>query len=161
MAQRCGTCEPIGYRRPAATAPGAPGLDPPSEAPPIIEPTSDRADAGPLGAILSAVGLAYLGLGVVVLAAVLFADVRSVLFPTGWLFPAVLIVTGALMAVRRRFDIVGVLWGGLWLAVFLLDMDTHLAGIEVRFDDPAAFDSSIIVAVFGLVALALRPWFRR
>ena len=41
-------------------------------------------------------------------------------------------------------------WGGLEV----------LAGIEVRFDDPAAFDSSIIVAVFGLIALSLRPQFR-
>jgi hypothetical protein len=114
----------------------------------------------PLTTALVAVGLFYLGLGVIFGIVYVAGGVESSLFPTGWLFPAVLIVTGTLMARRLRFDIVATLWGGLALAVFLLDVLVHVSGLGLRFDDPAAFDATIIVASFGLVALLLRPQFR-
>ncbi|MEA2027189.1 MAG: hypothetical protein U9O18_10905, partial [Chloroflexota bacterium] len=95
-----------------------------------------------------------IGIGVV------FVGIESSLFPTGWLFPAVLLVSGALMTVRRRFDIVVTLWGGLTLAVFLLGVLVYVNALDRGFDDAAAFDATLIVAGFGFVALILRPAFR-
>lgn len=123
-------------------------------------PAAARAGASPLEIALSAVGLAYLGLGVVLGIVFLFGGVQSSLFPTGWLFPAVLLISGGLMTARRRFDIVATLWGGLTLAVFMLDVLLHVSSLDLGFDDPAAFDATVIVAGFGLLALLLRPSFR-
>jgi hypothetical protein len=111
--------------------------------------------------LLPVVGLLYMALGVVLGGAWLLADVRSSLFPTGWVLPAVLVVSGALMTARRRFDIVGVLWGGLTLAVFQLDLATYLDGAALGVEDPAAFDATILTAGMGLVPLVLRGHFRR
>jgi hypothetical protein len=94
------------------------------------------------------------------MAAVLLGGIESSLFPTGWLFPAVLLVTGALMAARRRFDIVITLWGGLTLAVFLLGVLVYVNALDRGLDDAVAFDATLIVAAFGLWALVLRPTFR-
>jgi hypothetical protein len=110
--------------------------------------------------LLPLVGLLYLALGLVLGGAWLLADVRSSLFPTGWVLPAVLLVTGALMATRRRFDIVAVLWGGLAFAVFQLDLSTYLEGAALGVEDPAAFDATILTALLGLVPLVLRGHFR-
>jgi hypothetical protein len=128
----------------------------------MAEPADTRPDPPPTpaGSLLSAVGLFYLGLGVIFGIVVLAGGVQSSLFPTGWLFPAILIATGGLMALRRRFDIVATLWAGLAMAVFLLDVLVHVSALDLRFDDPAAFDATIIVALFGLVALVFRPQFR-
>jgi hypothetical protein len=104
--------------------------------------------------------LVYLSLGAFLLFVYVVGDVRSSLFPTGWLFPAVLLVSGALMAKRRRFDIVATLWGGLTLAVFLLGVLVYVNGLDLGLDDLAAFDATVIVAALGLVALVLRPLFR-
>ena len=90
----------------------------------------------------------------------LVGGVTSSLFPTGWILPVVLVVTGGLMAVRRRSDIVMTLWGALTLAVFLIDMEVYFVGLDLRLVDPAAFDATIIVGALGLVALILRPGFR-
>jgi hypothetical protein len=109
--------------------------------------------------ILPACGLAYFGLGVVLGLAYFVGGVRSSLFPTGWLFPAVLVVTGILMTYRRRFDIVMTMWGVLTLAAFLLDFNVYMLSLELGFNQPAGFDSSLIVAVFALVPLILRPQF--
>ena len=85
---------------------------------------------------------------------------QSSLFPTGWLFPAVLLASGALMSLRRRFDLVATLWGGLTLAVFLLGVLVYVNALDRGLDDAAAFDATLIVAAFGLLALILRPAFR-
>ena len=113
-----------------------------------------------MASLLSAVGLFYLGLGVIIGIVVFAGGVQSSLFPTGWLFPAVLVASGALMALRRRFDIVATLWGGFAMAVFMLDVLVHVNALDLRFDDPAAFDATIIVIGFGLVGLIFRPQFR-
>jgi hypothetical protein len=110
--------------------------------------------------LLPAVGLVYLAAGAVFGAVYLAGGVTSSLFPTGWILPAILVITGALMAVRRRSDIVLALWGALTLAVFLIDMETYFVGLDLRLVDPAAFDPSIIVGALGLVALILRPGYR-
>ncbi len=110
--------------------------------------------------VLVVAGMVYLGLGVLVGAATLFGGVQSSLLPTGWLFPAVLIGSGVLMATRRRFDIVITLWAGLTLAVFMVGVLLYVNALDRGFDDASAFDASIIVAGFGLVPLILRPWFR-
>lgn len=110
--------------------------------------------------VLVAAGLVYVVLGGLLGLALLFADVQSSLFPTGWLFPAVLLATGALMARRLRFDLVITLWGGLTLAVFMLGVLLYVNALDRGLDDAAAFDASIIVAALGLVPLLLRPWFR-
>jgi hypothetical protein len=125
---------------------------PPETSPPAA---GDRGDL-----ILPAVGLVYLAAGVVFGVVYLFGDVTSSLFPTGWILPAILVISGALMALRRRFDIVGTLWAALTLAVFLIDMDVYFVGLELRLVDPAAFDATIIVGALGLLTLVLRPRFR-
>lgn len=110
--------------------------------------------------LLPAVGLLYLGFGIVLGGVWLVGDIQDSLFPTGWLLPAVLGVSGALMTLRRRFDIVAVLWAGLTLAVLQLDLAVYLDGAALGVDDPAAFDAVILVAGLGLVPLVLRPHFR-
>jgi len=105
-------------------------------------------------------GLAYLGLGALLAVAFIFGGLQSSLFPTGWLFPAVLLATGALMAARRRFDLVAALWGGLTLVVFMLNVLVYMNALDRGLDDAAAFDAALIVAAFGLLALVLRPGFR-
>ena len=110
--------------------------------------------------VLSGAGLVYLGLGGLLLVVFFLGGVQSSLFPTGWLFPAVLTASGALMTVRRRFDIAITLWGGLTLAVFLLGVLVYVNALDLGLDDAAAFDATVIVAGFGLLALALRPAFR-
>ena len=114
----------------------------------------------PMATVLSAAGLVYLGLGAILALVFFGGGVQSSLFPTGWLFPAVLLATGALMTLRRRFDVVGTLWGGLTLAVFLLDVLVHVNSLNLGFDAPGAFDATLIVAAFGLLPLLLRPHFR-
>ena len=116
--------------------------------------------SSPMASLLSAVGLFYLGLGAIIGIVVLVGGVQSSLFPTGWLFPAVLLGTGTLMTLRRRFDIVATVWASLAIAVFMLDVLVHVNALDLRFDDPAAFDATIIVVAFGLVALIFRPQFR-
>lgn len=123
--------------------------------PPTSQPSS------PWAPVLVGAGLAYLGLGVLLAIAFVFGGVQSSLFPTGWLFPAVLIATGALMAARRRFDLVATLWGGLTLAVFMLGVLVYVNALDLGLDDAAAFDATLIVAGFALVALLMRPGFRR
>ena len=118
-------------------------------------PESGRGDL-----VLPAVGLVYLAAGVVFGVAYLFGGVTSSLFPTGWILPAILVITGTLMSLRRRFDIVGTLWAALTLAVFLIDMEVYFVGLDLRLVDPAAFDATIIVGALGLVPLVLRPRFR-
>lgn len=110
--------------------------------------------------VLVGAGLVYLGLGALLGVVFLLGGLQSSLFPTGWLFPAVLVVSGALMALRRRFDIVATLWAGLSLAVFLLGVLVYVNALDRGLDDAAAFDAAIIVAAFGFVALILRPAFR-
>ena len=112
------------------------------------------------GVILPAVGLVYLTAGIVFAIAYFVGGVTSSLFPTGWILPLVLIATGGLMAAGRRFDIVATLWAGLTLAVFLIDMEVYMIGLDLRLADPAAFDATIITAGLGLIALILRPRFR-
>ena len=123
-------------------------------APPPSQP------APPWAPVLRAVGLVYLALGVLLGAAWLMGGIESSLFPTGWIFPAVLLVSGTLMVARRRFDIVVTLWAGLALATFALAVLLYTDALNLGLDDPAAFDSAIIVALFGLVALVARPAFR-
>jgi hypothetical protein len=117
-----------------------------------------RASAGDL--LLSGIGLVYLAAGLVFAAAFVVGGVTSSLFPTGWILPLILVVTGGLMVVRRRFDIVATLWGSLTIAVFLLDMDIYLRGLDLRLVDPAAFDATIIAGALSLVVLVMRPRFR-
>jgi hypothetical protein len=109
---------------------------------------------------LVAAGLVYLGLGVLLGVAFVMGGVHSSLFPTGWVFPAVLVISGALMGTRRRFDIVVTLWAGLALIVFMLDVLVYMNALDRGLDDAAAFDGAVIVASLGLVALLLRPGFR-
>jgi hypothetical protein len=110
--------------------------------------------------VLVGAGLVYLSLGALLMVVFVFGGLQSSLFPTGWLFPAVLLVTGGLMTVRRRFDIVGTLWGGLVLAVFMLGVLVYVRALDVGLDDATAFDATLIVAGFGFLALVLRPAFR-
>lgn len=128
----------------------------------MIEPAPPPAGAPPslLPALLVAAGLAYLGLGALLAVVFVFGGVQSSLFPTGWLFPAVLITSGAFMTARRRFDVVATLWGGLTLAVFMLGVLVYVDALDLGLDDAAAFDATLIVAGFGFVALLLRPGFR-
>jgi hypothetical protein len=109
---------------------------------------------------LVAIGLAYLGLGILLGGAFVLGGLHSSLFPTGWLFAAVLVLSGGLMALRHRFDLVMTLWAGLTLAVFMLDVLVYMNALDRGLDDAAAFDGAVIVAVLGLVALVLRPGFR-
>jgi hypothetical protein len=113
----------------------------------------------PWALVLRVAGLVYLALGAVVGSAWLFGGIDSSLFPTGWIFPAVLLATGTLMTLRRRFDLVITLWAGLTLATFILAVLVYTDALTLGLDDPAAFDSAIIVAALGLVALVLRPAF--
>ena len=114
----------------------------------------------PWPAVLTGAGLVYLALGLLLGAGILVAGIESSLFPTGWLFPAVLLASGALMTVRRRFDIAITLWAGLTLATFMLGVLLYADALNLGLDDPASFDASIIVALFGLIVLVLRPAFR-
>ena len=111
--------------------------------------------------LLPSAGLVYLGLGLVLGGAWLIGEARSSLFPTGWILPAVLVATGSLMVIRRRFDVVGVLWAALAIAVFQLNLAVYLDGAALGVDYPSAFDASVLVAVLGLVPLLLRGGFRR
>jgi hypothetical protein len=120
---------------------------------------STRPDAG-ADLILPAVGLIYLAAGAVFGVVYVVGDVTTSLFPTGWILPAVLAVSGGLMTVRRRSDIVLTLWAALTIAVFLIDMEVYFVGLDLRLVDPAAFDPTIIVGALGLVVLILRPRFR-
>ncbi|MEZ4596456.1 MAG: hypothetical protein R3C32_06205 [Chloroflexota bacterium] len=72
--------------------------------------------------LLPSAGLVYLFMGLVFGAAWLWGGVHASLFPTGWLFPAVLASTGLLMTFRRRSDVVLVLWFGRARVVYLLEM---------------------------------------
>jgi hypothetical protein len=107
------------------------------------------------------VGAIYLALGVVLTIVWVIGDVDTSLFPTGWLLPAVLLVTGGLMLIRRRFDLVATLWGALALAVFLLDMSVYIDSLSLGVNDPGAFDPTMVVGLLALVPLVLRPQFRR
>jgi hypothetical protein len=121
---------------------------------------SDRPAGAGGSLLLSGAGLLYAGIGLVLGGAWLLGEARSSLFPTGWLLPAVLLVVGALMTLRRRFDIVAVLLGALTLAVFQLNLAVYLDGAALGVDDPGAFDATILIALLGLVPLILRPRFR-
>lgn len=105
-------------------------------------------------------GWAYLALGALLAVAFIFGGLQSSVFPTGWLFPVVLLATGALMAARQRFDLVATLWAGLTLVVFMLNVLVYMNALDRGLDDAAAFDAALIVAAFGLLALVLRPGFR-
>lgn len=129
----------------------------------LPEPTS--ADPGapaasPWNTALVAAGLVYVGLGLLLAVVFVRGGIQTSLFPTGWIFPAVLLITGVLMARRRRFDVVATLWGGLSLAVFLLGVLVYMNALDRGLDDAAAFDAAIIVAGFALLPLVLRPAFR-
>jgi hypothetical protein len=110
--------------------------------------------------LLVGAGLVYVALGIVIAAVVAIGGLRSALFPTGWLFPALLIVSGLLMVSRRRFDIAATLWAAFTLAVFMLGVLVYMNALDRGLDDAAAFDASLIAAGFGLVVLVLRPAFR-
>jgi hypothetical protein len=126
----------------------------------MTDATHGATDDQPASAwLLRAAGIAYLGLGAV-LGAAYVAGVQASLFPTGWILPVVLLATGGLMALRRRFDIVATLWGGLTLAVFVLDLTLYMDSLALGVEQPSAFDATIVVAVLGLVPLVLRPRFR-
>lgn len=115
----------------------------------------------PLSAsLLTGVGLVYLGIGIVLAIVFFLGGVQSSLFPTGWLFPFVLVVSGGLMTARRRFDVVAVLWAGLTAAVFMLGVLVYVNALDLGLDDAGAFDATLIVAGFGFLALLLRPGFR-
>ena len=111
-------------------------------------------------AALRGAGVVYLALGLLIGGAWLFIGIDPVLFPTGWIFPIVLLVSGGLMLATRRFDIAITLWAGLTLAIFTLAALTYTDALTLGLDDPAAFDSAVISAVLGLVVLVLRPGFR-
>ena len=111
-------------------------------------------------AVLRGAGVVYLALGLLIGAAWLFVGIDAVLFPTGWILPAVLLVSGGLMLACRRFDIAITLWAGLTLAIFTLAALTYTDALTLGLDDPAAFDSAIIAAALGLLVLVLRPGFR-
>lgn len=120
------------------------------------EPTST-----PVAAVaLTGAGLVYLALGLLLGGAFFLVGLESSLFPTGWLFPAVLVLSGLLMTIRRRFDLAITSWAGLTLATFMLGVMLYVDALDLGLDDPAAFDASIIVASLGLVVLVLRPAFR-
>lgn len=110
--------------------------------------------------LLTSAGAVYLFMGLGFGAAWLWGGVDSSLFPTGWLFPAVLLSTGFLMTVRRRSDVVLVLWFAFALAVYLLDMSIVTAVLERGLSDTGGFDSTVIAFLFALVPLLLRPQFR-
>jgi hypothetical protein len=115
----------------------------------------------PLSAsLLTGAGLVYLGIGIVLAIVYVLGGVQSSLFPTGWLFPAVLIVSGGLMTARRRFDVVGVLWAGLPAAAFMLGVLVYVNALDLGLEDAGVFDATLIVAGFGFLALLLRPGFR-
>lgn len=122
-------------------------------------PSTDRSSSAWAPWLVGA-GLVYVGLGSLLGAVFVFGGLETSLFPTGWLFPAALVASGLLMALRRRFDIVVTLWGALTLAVFLLGVLVYVNALDRGLDDAAAFDATIIVAAFGLLALVLRPGFR-
>lgn len=128
----------------------------------MVEPDRPPADLPrPLSAtLLSGAGLVYLGIGIVLAIVFFLGGVQSSLFPTGWLFPAVLVVSGGLMTVRRRFDVVAVLWAGLTAAVFMLGVLVYVNALDLGLDDAGAFDATLIVAGFGFLPLLLRPGFR-
>jgi hypothetical protein len=134
----------------------------------MAESPTPPADGGPAASgspsaaelLLSGVGLVYLAAGVVFGVVFVIGDVTTSLFPTGWVMPAIMVITGALMTLRRRFDIAIALWGSLTLAVFLLDMDIYMRGLDLRLVDPAAFDPTIIAGALTLLVLVLRPAFR-
>ena len=121
---------------------------------------SPRPAPSPWTAVLSGAGLVYVALGLLLGAAFIVAGLDSSLFPTGWIFPVVLLGSGLLMTVRRRFDIAITLWAGLTLATFMIGVLLYVDALDLGLDDPAVFDASIIVAAFGLLVLALRPAFR-
>ncbi len=116
--------------------------------------------ASPWAVVLSGAGLVYVALGLLLGAAFFVAGIESSLFPTGWLFPAVLLASGVLMSARRRFDVAITLWAGLTLATFMLGVLLYIDALDLGLDDATAFDASIIVAALGLVVLLLRPAFR-
>ena len=120
------------------------------------EPTSTPVAA----VVLTGAGLVYLALGLLLGGAFFLVGLESSLFPTGWLFPAVLVLSGLLMTIRRRFDLAITSWAGLTLATFMLGVMLYVDALDLGLDDPAAFDASIIVASLGLVVLVLRPAFR-
>jgi hypothetical protein len=110
--------------------------------------------------VLVGAGLVYLALGVALAIGHFVVGIESSLFPTGWIYPLVLLVSGAFMALRRRFDLVFTVWAAFALAVFLLGAIVYVNVLELGVDDPTAFDASIIAAAFALVPLVLRPAFR-
>ena len=127
---------------------------------PLPESEPSSAASSSMGLILVGAGLVYVALGVVVAAMIALGGLRSALFPTGWVFPALLIVSGALMVTRRRFDIAATLWASFTLAVFMLGVLVYMNALDRGLDDAAAFDASLIAAGLGLVVLVLRPAFR-
>lgn len=110
--------------------------------------------------LLSSAGVVYLFMGLVFGAAWLWGGVDTSLFPTGWLFPVVLLGTGLLMAFRRRQDVVLVLWFAFALAVFLLDMSVVTQVLLSGLSDASGFDATVIAFLFAVVPLLLRPQFR-
>ncbi len=127
---------------------------------PQVAPLDAPPPTSPWAAVLTGAGLVYVALGLLLGAAVFVAGLESSLFPTGWLFPAVLLGSGLLMTVRQRFDIAITLWAGLTMATFALGVLLYTDALNLGLDDPAAFDASIIVAGLGLLVLVLRPAFR-
>ena len=123
-------------------------------------PQDSPRQSSPWGPVLSGAGLVYVALGLLLGAAWSLAGLESSLFPTGWLFPAVLLGSGLLMTWRRRFDVAFTAWAGLTAATFALGVLLYTDALTLGLDDPAAFDASIIVAGFGLLVLVLRPAFR-
>ena len=116
--------------------------------------------SSPWAALVRGAGVVYLALGLLIGGAWLFIGIDPALFPTGWIFPAVLLASGALMLARRRFDIAITLWAGLTLAIFVLAALTYTDALTLGLDDPAAFDSAIIAGALGLLVLVLRPGFQ-
>ena len=110
--------------------------------------------------LLQSAGAIYLFMGLVFGVGWAWGGVDASLFPTGWLFPAVLAVTGLLMLLRRRSDVVLVLWFAFALAVYLLEMSVVTQVLLNGLSDAAGFDSTIIAFAFAMVPLLLRPWFR-
>ena len=119
-----------------------------------------RQSASSWAAVLRGSGLVYLALGALTAAGWLLGGLDPVLFPTGWIFPLVLLASGGLMTARRRFDVAITLWVGLALAIFILAALTYSDALTLGLDDPAAFDSAIIAGALGLLVLVLRPGFR-
>jgi hypothetical protein len=110
--------------------------------------------------LLQSAGAIYLFMGLVFGVGWAWGGVDASLFPTGWLFPALLAVTGLLMLLRRRSDVVLVLWFAFALAVYLLEMSVVTQVLLNGLSDAAGFDSTIIAFAFAMVPLLLRPWFR-